>query len=184
MQWPVSLLAVLSLWVFYSWNIAGPGEWLSHFRSDHTLSSTQWHVNFPLSGLIAWISFGWTLLSLGLAWSLFTGNKIRIRERQDSLDNLYNATIVTSSLRVSDSTAKFDKQVIDGAVHIFVYTQVTFAKVARLIDVYAIDGTVWFVTWAARATGNLLRNTSGGRIQSYLVWSAIALIIFIFWLLK
>jgi NADH-quinone oxidoreductase subunit L len=184
MQWPVSLLAVLSLWVFYSWNIAGPGEWLSHFRSDHALSSTQWHVNFPLSGLIAWISFGWTLLSLGLAWSLFTGNKIRIRERQDSLDNLYNTTVVTSSLRLSNSTAKFDKQVIDGAVHVFVYTQVTFAKVARLIDVYAIDGTVSFVAWAARAMGNLLRNTSGGRIQSYLVWSAIALIIFIFWLLK
>ena len=183
MQWPVSLLAILSLWIFFSWNITGPGLWLSHFRGGG-LSAIQWHVNFPLSGAIAWASLGWTLLSLVLAWWLFTKRKVRPQENQYSLDQFYNAALVTSSLRLSSSLSNFDKKVIDGFLHFFVYTQVFIAKVASYFDRYVVDGSVSIVSWTARATGNVLRSTGGGRIQSYLAWSAVALIIFIFWLLK
>lgn len=184
MQWPVSLLAILSLWIFFSWNPAGPGAWMSHFRTDSTLSVAQWRVNFPLGGVIAWVSFGWTALSLALGWQLFTKNKVRVPERHETLDHVYDVAILAPSLRASNSFAKFDKKGIDSALHIFVYSQVVIAKAARYVDIYVVDGVVSLVTWATRATGNLLRRTTGRGIQSYLVWSAIALIIFIFWLLK
>ena len=184
MQWPVSLLAILSLWMFFSWNIAGPGAWLSHFRTDSTLSYTQWHVIFPLSGVIAWASFGWTLLSLALAWFLYTRKNTRPIEQKYSLYDAYNVTFISPSLRLSRTFARFDKKGIDAVLHTFVYSQVTIAKIARYADIYVVDGVVASVAWVARSSGKLLRNAASGSIQSYLAWSAIALIIFIFWLLK
>lgn len=184
MQWPVSLLAILSLWVFFSWSPAGPGEWINHFRASSNLSTVQWNVHFPLSKIIALISFGWTLLSIALGWSLFTRRKIRVKEPQYTLDHAYDVAILTPALRVSDSLARFDKKGIDGVLHAFAYSQVAIAKIAGYFDRFVVDGSVSAIAWIARASGNLLRHTGGGRIQSYLLWSAVALIIFIFWLLK
>lgn len=184
MQWPVSLLAILSVWVFFSWNPAGPGEWLNHFKLTTTLSTVQWNVLFPLSKIIAVVSFGWTILSLILAWSLFTRRKTKMREQQFSLDHAYDVAILTPALRASDSLARFDKNGIDGALHGLAYSQVIVAKIAGYFDRLVVDGAVSAIAWIARASGNLLRHTGGGRIQSYLLWSAVALIIFIFWLLK
>ncbi len=185
MQWPVSLLAILSLWIFFSWNPAGPGAWLSHFRRDNaTLSLMQWHVNFPLSTTIALASFGWTLLSLALGWWVFTKKKVKLKEAKISLDHIYETNILIPTLRASNSLARFDKKGIDGMVHLFAYTQVGIAKVAGYFDRYVVDGSVTAVTWVARASGNMLRHTGGGRIQSYLLWSAVVLIIFLFWILK
>lgn len=184
MQWPVSLLAVLSLWIFFAWNIAGPGTWMSHFRSEPSLTISHWNVNFPLSSTIAWISFAWTLASLCLGWLLFTKRKFRPREEQYSLDHAYEFVVVTPSLKASDALARFDKKGIDRMVHLFVYVQVGIAKVAGYFDRYVVDGAVTATTWVTRAAGNIVRYSAGGRIQTYLVWSAAALIIFIFWLIK
>jgi NADH-quinone oxidoreductase subunit L len=184
MQWPISLLAVLSLWIFFSWNPGGPGAWLSHFRENTAVSVMQWKVSFPLSTTIAFASFGWTLLSIALGWWLFTKKKVKLPAEKYSLDQAYDVGILNPALRASDSAAWFDKKGIDGAVHLFAYTQVGIAKVAGYFDRYIVDGSVTAVAWIARATGNLLRQTGEGRIQSYLLWSAVVLIIFIFWILK
>jgi len=179
MQWPVSLLAILSLSIFFSLNIAGPGMWLWQFRDLQ-----DWHSLYPKGGIIAWISIGWALLSLALAWWLFTKKKVKARVQQYSLDQFYNTAFVTSSLRLSSSLATFDRKGIDSVLHGFVYSQVIAAKMASYFDRFVVDGSVWLVTRVARGAGNVLRNAGGGRIQSYLAWSAAALIIFIFWLLK
>ncbi len=167
MQWPVSVLAILSLGIFF-WQFKGQ----------------DWHALYPRENTIEGISIAWTLLSFGLAWFLFTNRKSQITNQQFSLDSFYDKVIIQPSLRTSNAFASFDKNGIDSVLHGFVYSQVIFAKVARYFDRYVVDGTVWLVTWTAKATGNVLRSVNGGRIQSYLAWSAIALIIFIFWILK
>jgi NADH-quinone oxidoreductase subunit L len=148
------------------------------------VSVMQWKVSFPLSTTIAFASFGWTLLSIALGWWLFTKKKVKIRAEKYTLDHAYEVAVLNPVLRASDSAAWFDKKGIDGAVHLFAYTQVGIAKIAGYFDRYIVDGSVTAVTWIARATGNLLRQTGEGRIQSYLLWSAVVLIIFIFWILK
>jgi NADH-quinone oxidoreductase subunit L len=184
MQWPVSLFAILSLWIFFAWNPFGPGSWLAHFRGTGNVYLSQWSVIFEYAGVITWLSIGWTALALLLAWWLFTKKEAHATEARYTLDDLYNQGILAPALRTSDSFARFDKHGIDRFLHLFVYSQVTIAKVAGFIDRYVVDGTVTAVVWVTRATGNLLRTSPGTNIQSYLVWSAIALIIFIFWLLK
>jgi NADH-quinone oxidoreductase subunit L len=167
MQWPVSILAILSLGIFF-WQ----------------MKSDNWHVLHPRENVIEGISIGWTLLSIGLAWLLFTNKKVKPAEQQFSLDTLYDRLFVTPALRLSSSLVFFDKKIIDGVLHNFVYGQVILAKVVRYFDRYVVDGSVWLVTKVASGTGNAIRGLTGGRIQSYLAWSAMALIIFIFWLLK
>ncbi|HMJ71206.1 MAG TPA: NADH-quinone oxidoreductase subunit L [Cyclobacteriaceae bacterium] len=185
MQWPISILAVLSLWIFFAWSPAGPGAWLMHFRKDMAgLSIIQWNVNFPFSKTIALVSFGWTLLSIALGWWLFTKKKVKALPEKYSLDHAYDIAILSPALRASDALARFDKKGIDGFLHLFAFSQVTLAKVAGYVDRYVVDGSVSAVTWIARAGGNMLRHTGRGQIQSYLLWSAVVLIIFIFWILK
>jgi len=177
MQWPVSLLAVLSLWIFFSLNPTGPGMFLQW------IDTQSFHTLHPKSGIIAVVSIVWLLVSFGLAWYLFTYHKAEFHE-SFSLDKVYDKLFVSSSLRLSSFFEKFDKDVIDSVVHGFVYTQVIIAKTSGYFDRYIIDGSVSAVVWISRATGNLLRGGTAGRVQSYLTWSAIALIIFIFWLFK
>lgn len=185
MQWPVSLLAILSLWIFFSWNAGGPGEWLAHFKAHPgNISVAQWHVIFPRATIIAWVSFGWTLLSIALGWYLFTYRKTKPRESQFDLDHVYDIAVLTPALRASDSLAKFDKQGIDTGLHLFAYSQVAIAKIASYFDKFVVDGSVSAIAWIARASGNILRHAGGGQVQSYLLWSAVTLIIFIFWILK
>lgn len=167
MQWPVSLLAILSLGVFF-WQFKDP----------------NWHIIHPRETMIAASSIGWTLLSLALAYWLFTRKNLKIRETTFSLDQFYDNVLVNSSQRLSSSLATFDRRGIDRVLHGFVYTQVIIAKVVGYFDRYVVDGSVWLVTRIASGAGNAIRGVAGGRIQSYLAWSAIALIIFIFWLLK
>lgn len=176
MQWPVSLLAILSLWVFFSLNPAGPGMFLRYTNNG------SYHALYPASGVITLISIGWTLASFGLAHWLFTYRKTRTYETL-SLDRLYDVLFVNTSLRLSSALASFDKKGIDGALHIFAYGQVTLAKIAGYVDRYIVDGSVSAIAWISRTAGKMLRGGTGGRVQSYLVWSAIALIIFIFFLL-
>jgi len=158
-------------------NIAGPGMFLQW------IDTQPFHALHPKSGIIAAVSVVWLLISLGLAWFLFTYHKAEFHE-SFSLDRIYDKLFVTSFLRLSSSLSKVDSHVIDGIVHGFVYTQVIIAKTSGYFDRYIVDGSVSAVAWISRATGNLLRGGTGGRVQSYLTWSAIALIIFIFWLFK
>lgn len=178
MQWPVSLLAILSLWIFFALNPVGPGMFLRYPDSE------SYHTLYPRANIVALISFGWTLLSVTLAWFLFTYRRTKITEQQNLLDNIYDTVIINPSLKTSAALATFDKKGIDGVLHVFVYSQVAIAKMAGYVDRYVVDGSVLAVAWISRAVGNMLRASTGGRVQSYLIWSAIALIIFIFWLLK
>jgi NADH-quinone oxidoreductase subunit L len=178
MQWPVSLLAILSLWIFFSLNLSGPGNFLRYEDVG------AFHSLHPRSGMIAWMSFGWTLFSLALAWWLFTRKNAEFHKEKYPLDSLYQSAIINPVIRTSNSLARFDRKGIDSALHIFVYGQVAIAKIAGYVDRYVVDGSVLAVAWIGRAAGNLLRGGTGGRVQSYLAWSAIALIIFIFWVLK
>jgi NADH-quinone oxidoreductase subunit L len=177
MQWPVSLLAVLSLWIFFSLNPFGPGMFLkwSGFETYHAL--------YPNSGMITFISIAWTIFSLAIGHWLLVIKKVTFNETP-TLDGLYTNLAVTPALRASKVFAAFDKKGIDGLLHFIVYGQVGIAKVAGYIDRYIVDGSVSAVAWVSRGVGNLLRSGTGGRVQSYLLWSAIALIIFIFCLIK
>lgn len=177
MQWPISLLAILSLWVFFSLNPFGPGMFLN-WTHDAT-----YHALYPKGMMIAIFSIAWTLFSLGLAHWLFVIKKASFNETP-TLDKLYNTLFVTSSLRASSIASSFDKNGIDSVVHSFVYVQVGIAKIAGYVDRYIVDGSVSAVAWMSRSIGNLARSGTGGRVQSYLIWTAIALIIFIFCLLK
>ncbi|MEJ0034383.1 MAG: hypothetical protein WDO15_30430 [Bacteroidota bacterium] len=76
MQWPVSILAILSLGIFF-WQLKGP----------------DWHALHPRENIIAAISIGWTLLSLALGWFLFTNRK----SQSQILDFLSTLTIIPYS---------------------------------------------------------------------------------------
>lgn len=183
MQWPVSLLGILSLWIFFSWNIAGPGTWLDHFQGAKLFDLT-WSINFSHVNM-ALFSAAWTALALFTGWFLFTKKDLHFEMPGSiTIDKAYDVAIVAPALKASNALTRFDQKGIDGALHLFIYGQVIFAKTVSYFDRFVVDGTVSFVAWLARTTGLMIRRSAGGGIQSYVIWSAIAVIIFIFWILK
>lgn len=184
MQWPISVLAILSLWIFFAWLPTGPGGWLSNMGGVVSKDELQWHTVFPHGAAVMWLSLSWTALSLGLAWWLFSRSRVDLGPAAFSLDSWYDRWFVTPSLKASNSVAVWDRRRIDSILHLFVYSQVTLAKAAGLFDRYVVDGTVTAIAWCTRSIGNILRRTPGSNVQGYLVWSSVALIIFIIWLLK
>ncbi len=184
MQWPISVLAILSLWFFFSWNPTGPGGWLSNMGGVTSAYAHQWHTVFSQATAVMWSSLAWTFAFLALGWWLFTRSELDLAPPRHTLDDLYGKTVVSPVLRASNAIATVDVRRIDALLHLVVYSQVTFAKAAGLVDRYVVDGAVVGMAWAARWIGTIIRRTPGSNVQGYLVWTAIALIIFIFWLLK
>ena len=76
-----------------------------------------------------------------------------------------------------------DRKWIDGLIHFTAYTQVALSHVIAWFDRNGIDGSVNVVAKLAGAVGSFTRSFQGGKIQLYILWSMIALIIFLFFVL-
>ena len=86
--------------------------------------------------------------------------------------------------KVSALAEKIDLKWIDGFIHAGVYVQVTFAHFIGWIDHYIVDGSVNGVARLAGGLGAFTRSFQNGKIQLYIFWTALAIIIFLIWMLK
>lgn len=171
MRIPMILLAVCSLWWIVSANPIHTSGW---FYEDKNFSLTL----SAAAGL--WVSGA---LAAGY---VFYKNKnpeykasffSNIFYQAFNLDKFYQQTIVKPIKKIGIYSAASDHQVIDRVIHFAAYTQVTVAHFAGWFDRVFIDGTVHGIAWMARTTGQLTRSFQGGKIQHYIFWSALSIIL-------
>jgi NADH-quinone oxidoreductase subunit L len=80
-------------------------------------------------------------------------------------------------------TDYFDRRWIDGFIHASAYAQVTVSHLVGWFDRAIVDGTVNGIASLSRGVGNFTRSFQGGKIQSYILWAILAIIIFLIWIL-
>lgn len=175
MQIPMVVLALLSLWWVVDLSPLHPEGWL--FQG----------LSASLPDTPAWLPIGsacWVLLATALAWTSRTRTwQARVLFEAFYIDRLYQFVIVNPTQRIAQATAYIDVAWIDGALHAGAYIQVTIANLIGWFDRAIIDGMVNGMASVARMAGSFLRSFQGGKIQLYIFWSALAIIIFIIWTL-
>jgi NADH-quinone oxidoreductase subunit L len=170
------ILASASIWIFVSTNPFGSSGWI-----------TQLVGTTPISTKVTAYSAAIVTLTLIIASRLYSKNSIpksvTIFRNGFQMDWVYHKLFERPAIQLADASNKIDRTWIDGFIHFLAYSQVLFAHLITWFDKHIIDGSVNASAWAASATGNFIRSFQAGKIQLYIFWAMIGLIIFLFFTL-
>lgn len=176
MRVPLIVLAIASIWLLISLNPFGASGWFTLLMGG--LQHSNW---------VTLLSTGVVLMSLLIAWFLYVSkNKLvssTLFQNGLRVDSLYKKVIEQPTIGLAAITETVDRKWIDGVLHFMVYAQVSLAHVLAWFDTYIVDGSVNATAWVAGATGSLTRSFQSGKIQLYIFWAVMGLIIFLFFVL-
>ena len=99
------------------------------------------------------------------------------------VDKLYQAGIIKPAMVLAQASQTADKQWIDQTLHRIVYAQIAFSHLISWGDRVVIDGLVNLIAKSGKSLGSVSRSFANGKIQSYITWAMLALIIFIVWMI-
>jgi NADH-quinone oxidoreductase subunit L len=173
------ILAIASLWPVISWSPIDFNGRVSQYAQEKIIITSPF-----ITGTSAFV-----VLLTALPAYYYYKNKNLSQETSDvpsgnfGFDLLYRKMIVTPLLKLSSGTETLDRKWIDGLLRLGAYSQVALAHLTGWWDKSIIDGSVNSVAAMAKGTGSLTRSFSSGKIQSYILWSMLGLIIFIVWIL-
>lgn len=174
---PMLVLSAASFWWVVSWNPLSMSGWYHTFSGAH-------------AGLTLF-SMAWIGLALG-ASVLYYRKRILHEHRSAGftvlknffyIDVIYKSVFVDSFVRAADGAAWMDKKIWDGLLHLLVHVQVAIAYFIAWIDRIVVDGSVNGVARMTSTVGSFTRSFQGGKVQLYIFWTALMLLVFLFALL-
>ncbi|MBL0742541.1 NADH-quinone oxidoreductase subunit 5 family protein [Chryseolinea lacunae] len=175
MRAPMAVLALASVWIWFSWNPFSFSGWIY----NHIGAAKDFH-----GGFVSMASAAWVLLALAVAYAS-RGRKLdsRLLAQGFYVDLFSRKAIEQPTLQLADLTHRADKKWIDGFLHATAYAQVIVANLTGWFDRAIVDGFVDGAAGLAKSIGSFTRSFQGGKIQLYIFWAAFAIIIFIIWTL-
>jgi NADH-quinone oxidoreductase subunit L len=175
MRAPAFLLAIFSLWPVVSVNPLDFRGWLMASKSYPGL---VWITLFSIALVIAALIVSYLIFKKPKARSS------RLLENGFLLDRIYQASFIRMTHLAANATLFTDKKIIDKFIHGSAYAHVTLAHVTGWFDKFIIDGLVNMFAAFARWIGSFTRSFQGGKIQLYIFWSVLGIIIFLIWSLN
>lgn len=177
---PVLVLSVCSLWWVVGLNPFSFNQWLIDvLRTEQIETQRLIGILTPLWVFAAFITglrrYSNTRRPI-LKYQLFFTNSFY-------LNSLYQKLITKPLLAFSNTTGLLDKKVIDKSLHFTAYAQVAFAEIVGWFDRSIIDGTVNLTAFISKKTGEIIKSAGGGKIQSYIAWAVIVIVIFMLWVI-
>lgn len=177
MRFPMVVLALASLWWIVSPNPLSFSGWF-----------TKGAGSMPATALSL-------LVALGALCSFFLYFRKRPAAGPENrfgaafahafyLDRMYNAVVTRPVERLSVMLSSFDRRYIDGILHGAAYAQVTLAHIIGWFDRTFIDGTVNGVARVAGSLGAFTRSFQGGKIQLYIFWAGLGIVLLTLFLIR
>jgi len=183
MRLPVMILSAASLWFMVSLNPIEYAGWL--FARIH---QGEWlHLSFITVFSAVWVLTAWAFSFFYFRSSVLPNHITGVHTWISQffyLDHLYEIILLTPVRRFSELAEKTDLKWIDGILHAGAYAQVTFAHIISWIDQFIVNGSVNGVARLAGGLGSFTRSFQNGKIQLYIFWTTLAIIIFLIWMLK
>jgi len=178
MRIPMMILALLSLTLAVSFAPFSITAWASKLLYLQT---------FEESTYIPYITTAIVILALIVGYFLYRNQPTRSRSRfltqNFLLDSFYAQYIIQPFQFISGFTLSLDKTWIDRGIHAVAYFQVSLSHLAGWFDRSVIDGSVNLMAGAAGRLGTITRYLAAGKIQTYVLWAMLGLIIFMIWFL-
>ena len=179
MRGPVVLLAVLSVWFWFSVNpLSGHSGWF--FRLIPVTAE-------PTPGWLTPVSIGLVLLGGWLGFRMREPNAyvgyVRLSLYYGFLDFFYKQLIIRPTVRLALLLNRTDQRVVDRAVNGVGVATVVLAHLTNGFDRMGVDGVVNGAAWLAGRLGQVTRSVQNGRVQSYITAMVIGLLLVLWWLL-
>lgn len=175
MRAPIALLMAASAWMIVSWNPFHYTGWLYEALS---------HAPVHASGSLTIFSISWIALALLVAYRLRNSLwQSQVLLNIFYLDTVYASVVTRTSMQLASVTDRIDRRWIDGFLHASAYAQVTIASLAGWFDHAIVDGIVNGLAKLAQGIGAFIRTFQDGKIQLYILWASLAIIIFLIWTL-
>lgn len=95
-------------------------------------------------------------------------------------DELYEKTVIGGTLLASKGLALFDNYIIDGIVNLSAAINRVAGQVIGIFDNVVIDGAVNLIANVTGYAGGMLKKLQTGRVQSYVVFALLGLLILFF----
>ena len=169
----------------YIGNVGRPGTTTNLSLYDEALEKIHY------SGLA--LSLMLALLGILSAFVIYQWKKIDAEKLKQSVkpiytfllnkwyfDELYNATVVGGTILVSKIFSWFDSKIIDGIVNGAASLTRVWSALSGKFDNYAVDGLVNFSAWFTGQLGSGIRKTQTGKVQTYIVFALLGVIIIFF----
>lgn len=179
MRGPVVVLAVLSLFIWFSVNPVDAHE--SWFFGVFPVA------NEVPSGWLAPASVGLVLVGGWLGFHMrepdHSRSYVGLSLNYGFLDTMYQYLIINPALKLTAQLHRIDQRVVDGGVVSAGVSTVLLAHVVNSLDRFGVDGLVNATAWVAGRAGRLARSVQNGRVQSYITVAVVGLLLMLWWLL-
>jgi NADH-quinone oxidoreductase subunit L len=181
---PMLLLAGLSLFAFFSFNPFS-------FESSWLLKGIGFTTSHEGHNIVLLLSLALVVTGSGLSWLSYKKNIALVPAGKFNewllnnyyLDEVYKKVLLYPGLKLSSYVIKTDQQIIDGLIHLKAYSVVTLGHLIAWFDNVMIDGTVNLFARSFSWIGGLLIGGNKGRVQSYMSFSVVFLLVLLFTLI-
>ncbi len=185
MMWvPMGILAVLSLFFWFSWNpFDGSAGWLL---------SKNFPVALPHAVWVPLISVAVTLggIYAGFRLSAYFSSAIDRIKRWPHFNWLINfeaslnhhVFFLAPFLNIAKFLAKIETRVIDYGVDMLARLTVIFSHLIGWVDRGIVDGAVRLTVLSVKSSGALARQAQNGKIQVYFIITVISMLLIVAWL--
>jgi len=183
---PLVLLALCCCFPLFSFNpFSYEQAWLSSGLRLHSLAKFEsiYHLTIPVLVNI------FSLLVIYAAYTIYvkqsgflfpqTGFFYRLSYNQWYFDKIYKRVFVKPVLGLGKFMYWFDKNIIDGFIHLLAAVSRYVAGFAAWADKYIVDGFLHLVAAIVQSIGNFARKFQGGKVQYYL-FSMLAIVLLLF----
>lgn len=159
----------------------------SHYQNKLQEEVHHFHyIAMILSLLIAGSGIG--LAFLIYQYKVISADKLEARFRKLHtfslnkwyFDELYEKTVIGGTLLASKGLALFDNYIIDGIVNLSAAINRVAGQVIGIFDNVVIDGAVNLIANVTGYAGGMLKKLQTGRVQSYVVFALLGLLILFF----
>lgn len=175
---PIAILSAGCLWISVSW---------SPFDFSGALMKSLDEIHHFQPGMMTYVTLGLTISSAAAAFLWFrrqsTVPGFSGEEDNFGLDVLYRNLGYRPLMGLSMVAYWTDHRLINPVIHFIAYVQVAWALFTGWIDKFVVDGIITAITEIIIVSGDSLRLFTRGKIQSYILWAFLMLVIFIIWII-
>jgi NADH-quinone oxidoreductase subunit L len=189
MMWgPMALLAVLSVFIWFSWNpFDGSHGWFLELVGGEAMGHILW-VPFAATAV--------TIIAIFLAFretraqdpfSIYAGNSknaIPFLQKLAGLNEFSrDVFFIKSFASISKGLKEFEVRIVDAFVDGVAKWSVVLAHIVSWGDRNIVDGGVKLTVFTIKSAGQGVRGFQNGKIQSYYLVTALGVFLLILWLM-
>ena len=196
-SWVLAFLSLGFLWAFNPvdlkavWLLSNSEKIASPFAAEITTTLTSSMTSFitilsliliSMGTLLAWFKYKpGTLKLTPIEASVGTGGFLsRLSYNNWFLDYIYDKIFIKPILRLSIGFKRFEKSVIDKLVDLIGWITVILAHIIGWVDRALVDGLVNTSVYMVGQAGMITKSIQGNKIQSYIIWAVLGILIILF----